>query len=187
MNVYNPALSPYGSPYGLSVGQMDRTEELNNRISQRIISDVDMQPNFDPRPISTKYSLLPVVDSYARSTEAFKPYLDYHSEIMFYPGDRKAPVNGILNKIDLESDLRNQNYLLEKYDLGNKYIPSLESDLYKVQVKSSDNNAAMRAHPLLFSPFLVESSVDRMEPSYRDAVGQASWYNHTRTQLRGIS
>lgn len=180
---YNYMLSPYGVEYGVSVGQHARTDELNTRIMDRVFPDVDLRPNFSPRPVSTKYSLFPIVDSYARTTEPYKPYLDYYPEVMFNPGNAKAPVSGILNKIDLESDLRNQKYLLEKYDLGNKYIPSLESDMYKVKVTSTDNDAATRAHPLLFSSFMVESSVDS-EAAIPQNVGREQFNNHTRTQLR---
>lgn len=207
---YNYMLSPYGVEYGVSVGQIARTEDLNDRIYQRMFPDVALKPNFDPRPVSTKYSLLPIVDSYARTTEPYKPYLDYHPEVMFNPGNAKAPVDGYFKKVDLESDLRNQRYLLEKYDLGNfvseaslltrnppgvedsrrksstsfnKYIPSLESDMYKVTVKSSDNGAALHAHPLLFSPFLVGGSQDA-EAAIPQTVGIDNFHNHTRTQLR---
>ena len=181
---YNYMLSPYGTEYGLSVGQEPRVEDLNRRILDRVFPDIDLKPNFDPRPVSTKYAHFPVVDSYARTTEPYKPYLDYYPEVIFNPGNAKAPVNGILKKIDLESDLRNQRCLLAgKYDLGNRYVPPLESDMYKVTVKSSDGDAAMRAHPLLFSPFLVESSVDA-ERAIPQTVGTDRFNNHTRTQLR---
>jgi len=180
---YNYMLSPYGVEYGVSIGQIARTEDLNDRIYQRMFPDVDLKPNFDPRPVSTKYSILPIVDSYARTTEPYKPYLDYHPEVMFNPGNAKAPVDGFFKKVDLESDLRNQRYLLEKYDLGAKYIPSLESDMYKVTVKSSDNGAALHAHPLLFSPFLVGGSQDA-EAAIPQTVGNDNFHNHTRTQLR---
>ncbi len=180
---YNYMLSPYGVEYGVSVGQHARTEDLNDRIYQRHFPDVALKPNFDPRPVSTKYAIFPVVDSYARTTESYKPYLDYHTEVMFNPGNAKAPVDGFFRKVDLESDLRNQTHLLEKYDLGNKYIPSLESDMYRVTVKSSDNGAALNAHPLLFSPFLVSGSQDA-EAAIPSTVGVDRFHNHTRTQLR---
>jgi hypothetical protein len=183
---YNYMLSPYGVEYGVSVGQQAHTEDLNDRIYQRMFPDVDLKPNFDPRPVSTKYSILPIVDSYARTTEPYKPYLDYHTEVMFNPGNAKAPVDGFLKKVDLESDLRNQRYMLEKYDLGNKYIPSLESDMYKVTVKSSDDGAALNAHPLLFSPFLVGGSQES-EAAIPQTVGIDRFHNHTRTQLRAAT
>lgn len=181
---YNPLLSPYGVEYGVTIGQQSRVDELNTRILDRVFPDVELRPNFDPRPVSTKYSLFPIVDSYARTTEPYKPYLDYYPEVMFNPGNAKAPVSGILKKIDLESDLRNQRQLLTgKYDLGNQYTPSLESDMYKVKVTSSDGDAAMRAHPLLFSSFMLGASVDS-EAAIPSNVGREQFNNHTRTQLR---
>jgi len=175
----NPLLSPYGVEYGVTIGQQERVDELNTRIFDRIFPDIELRPNFDPRPVSTKYSLFPIVDSYPRTTEPYKPYLDYYPEIMFNPGNAKAPISGIINKIDLETDLRKSN-------LGNKYIPPLDSDMYKVNIISSDDGAAIREHPLLFSPFLVNSDVDaNIGNTIPPSVGIDKFHNHTRTQLRG--
>lgn len=180
---YNYMLSEYGSPFGLTVGQHDRVDELNTRIIDRVFPDIELRPNFDPRPVSTKYAIFPIVDSYARTTEPFKPYLDYYPEVVFNPGNAKAPVSGILQKIDLESDLRNQRYRLEKHGLGNKYRPHLDSDMYKVSVQSS-GDAAMQAHPLLFTPFRLDTDTSVVPPS----VGTDRFHNCTRTQLRnGVS
>jgi hypothetical protein len=181
-STYNFMLSPYGAEYGVTVGQHDRTDELNLRMNARMFPDTDLQPNFDPRPVSTKYSIFPIVDSYARTVEPFKPYLDYYPEVVFNPGNAKAPIDGFIRKIDLESDLSNRNAILKKNDLGNKYIPSLHSDLYNVVVKSTDNGAAIAAHPLLFSPFVMNSSTDDFV--YSSTVGNDQFHNHTRTQLR---
>jgi hypothetical protein len=172
-------LSAYGVEVGVVVGQQERVDELNTRIYDRIFPDVDFKPNFDPRPVATKYSLFPIVDSYARTTEPKKPYMDYHPEVMFNPGNAKAP--DFLKKIDTESELRNQNYHLKKYDLGNKYTPDPNSDMYKVEVRVS--NAVQQTHPLLFSPFRIESSVDS-EAAIPNNVGTDRFNNHTRTQLR---
>ena len=181
---HNYMLSPYGSPYGLTVGQEPRVEDLNARILDRCFPDMDLQPNFDPRPISTKYTMLSVVDSYKRPTERLKPYMDYHTEVFFSPATTKAPVSGFLKKVDLESNLRNQNYRLEKYDLGNKYAPNPESDMYKVTVpQQKGDNLALKEHPLLFTPFALESSTDEFTAE-NITVGQSKFHNCTRTQLR---
>jgi hypothetical protein len=177
-STYNFMLSPYGVEYGVTIGQQERTDDINKRIIDRMFPDVDLRPNFDPRPVSTKYSLFPIVDSYARTTENYKPYLDYYPEVMFNPGNAKAPVSGIINKIDMETELRNQT------SLANKYIPPLDSDMYKVEVKSKDDNAAIKAHPLLFAPFLVSSSTNN---EIHSSIGADRFHNHTRTQLRSTA
>lgn len=180
---YNSILSPYGTPYGLTSGQEPRVEDLNKRIYERNFPDVELRPNFDPRPVSTKYTIFSVVDSYKRTTERLKPYMDFHTEVFFNPGNAKAPVDGFLKKVDLESDLRNQNYRLEKYDLGNKYTPNPNSDMYKIIVTTKDDNQALKAHPMLFSPFSLASSTDEFSTEF-SSVGQNRFNNCTRTQMR---
>ena len=188
--IYNNMLSHYGvsldtvgSSPNLYIGQQERTDELNTRIVNRMFPDVELRPNFGPRPVSTKYSLFPIVDSYSRTTEPYKPYLDYYPEIMFNPGNAKAPIHGFLNKIDLESELRNQGSILTKNDLGNnKHIPSLESDMYiPMDTKSPTRDFEVQPHPLLFSPFMIGDSSTESIPQ---SVGVDRFHNHTRTQLR---
>jgi hypothetical protein len=49
---------------GIYYGQNERVDELNTRIQSRHFPDVDLPPNFDPRPVSTRFCLFPVVFSY---------------------------------------------------------------------------------------------------------------------------
>ena len=44
----------------LVVGQFERLDEINNRIASRHFPDQALEPNFSFRPVSTKYSLLPI-------------------------------------------------------------------------------------------------------------------------------
>jgi hypothetical protein len=172
---HNYMLSPYGSPYGLTIGQEPCVENLNTRIFDRCFPDMDLQPNFDPRPVSTKYTIFSIVDSYN------------HTEVFFNPGNAKAPVSGFLKKVDLESDLRNQNCRLEKYDLGNKYTPNPNSDMFRVTVpQQKGENLALKEHPLLFEYFSLESSTDEFTNEY-NTVGQQKFNNCTRTQIRSTS
>lgn len=41
---------------------MDRVDELNERMARRLEPNANMTPNFDPRPVSTKYALFGIVD-----------------------------------------------------------------------------------------------------------------------------
>lgn len=47
---------------GLYTCQQERTEELNQKISSRNIPSKELEPNFDFRPVMTKYSRFPMVD-----------------------------------------------------------------------------------------------------------------------------
>ena len=41
---------------------MDRVDELNERMADRMTRYINSTPNFDPRPACTKYSMFPIVD-----------------------------------------------------------------------------------------------------------------------------
>jgi len=178
----NPILSPYGAPFGAVLGQDNRVEELNNRITDRTFPDVDFRPNFSPRPVMTKYSLLPIIDQRQTATVKIDPYLDYYPEVMFNPGNARGPVSGYLNRVDLETDLRNQTRPLVPVDVvGNQYIPSLSSDLYSVTVSSS--KPVIQTHPGLFDKFDYQSSTTNLEGTM---VGNDLFNNNTRIQIRGL-
>jgi hypothetical protein len=162
-------------------GQQDRIDELNTRIYNRFVPDAELQPNFDPRPVSTKYALFPIIDRRAKSTVPLQTYLDYYPEVIFKPGNSNGPISGYINNVEVESDLRNQNTYLDK-DLGKKYIPSLNSDLYIVNVTSKNN--VEQPFPNLFTIEHIDGSsqIDALPKN----VGVDFFNNHTRTQLRSI-
>ena len=108
-NAYNEIR---GIPFGVFVGQHDRTDELNDRIFKRNIPTLELEPNFDPRPVSTKYSTLPLID---HRKEANIPIINqgcYNSEEVFYPGTTKPHYCGFATNVDKESTLRNQFFAL---------------------------------------------------------------------------
>lgn len=181
----NPLLSPYGVPYALLNGQNERVEELNDRLMKRVFPDIGLQPNFDPRPVATKCSLLPILDMRKQTTSVpILPHLDYYPEVMFNPGNSRGPVNGYLRRVDLENDLRNQTRPLDSCDApGSKYVPPLESDLYIVDLmnKKPLNGIDDQTHPMLFSPFMLKTSDSNIQ---QYGVGTSTFQNHTRTQLR---
>ena len=59
---------------GVLIGQNERVEELNRRIVDRVSTDAPLQPNFDPRPVSTKYALFPVIDRRRIPKQAIEKY-----------------------------------------------------------------------------------------------------------------
>jgi hypothetical protein len=63
---------PNTLPKYLYQGQFDRTDELNNRILERNEPDKPLAPNFSPRPVLTKYSHFPMLDSRMPATVPIK-------------------------------------------------------------------------------------------------------------------
>lgn len=155
-------------------------DEINSRINQRCKPDSHLQPNFDPRPVSTKYTLFPIIDRRTKPGVMKKKYETYSPSSNFNPGNDGAPVNGFLDNISVESELRGNNYKLVGGDLGHKYIPSHDGPLYKNLV-GNPLECPDPKHNLLFkqNTYVQANSVD---PS----IGRDIFHNNTRVQLRNI-
>jgi|APCry1669189733_1035249.scaffolds.fasta_scaffold06531_1 hypothetical protein len=173
----------YGVQEGLISGQNDRTEELNVRILERFEPTQQLKPNFDPRPVPTKYSLFPIFDRRTPSNVQFNNYLDYNPEQSFNPGNDKGPVDGFINHVDVETELRNQTRKINRDDIGLEYIPSTNSDLY-ISQKLEGSQQMVEERELLFKKFDFSNYI---HPNIvnREDIGKEYFYNHTRTQLRG--
>ena len=165
----------------LYYGQHERVDELNTRIEQRHFSDNALEPNFDPRPVPTKQILYPAFNVRKPSTVPINKYNDYDITANFNPCDRKPHFTGFSEKIDVENDLRNQFFALQKGSIQRYHIPSKDSDLYKVTVQY---NHSIQPHPDLFSNYKYEKYPIRNEDP---SIGKDIFSNHTRTQLRNTS
>jgi len=175
----------HGTVEGIYYGQNERVDELNTRIYDRNFPDSPLEPNFDPRPIPTKYSQFPIINRRTPVHESAIHYLNYNSRINFNPGTKSAPRSGFVNNIDLETFLRNQTFALQNGTGQDVYVPSSDSDLYKVQVQGTqtqNQNNPEQPYPLLFnSPVFNQSIHPNMVNSN---VGKEQFFNHTRSQLR---
>jgi hypothetical protein len=173
----------YGIPEGVSYGQNDRVDELNDRISARGVSDYALPSNFDPRPTQTRFTMFPALDSRRPVNTQIESNYDYAAETNFTPpiGGR-GPVSGFLNHVDAESNLRNQFFALQKGAGQGVYIPSSKSDLYRVTVPHIPGE---QTHPLLFERTQFDS---RLHPNIvsAPAVGKDVFNKYTRFQLRDL-
>lgn len=172
--------SLYGVPNGVFYGQNERTDELNDRIKTRQFSDYPLRPNFDPRPVPTKYSLFPIIDRRKSKEEPIYKLQDHCVPLNFYPGNSRAPPQGYFNNVDSETTLRNQKSYLEKYGTTATYVPSINSDLYKVEIISK---------PLPYEnkhPFLFRTDEFKKDAFSISTIGKDTFNNHTRTQLRNM-
>lgn len=175
-------MSIYGLQDGILYGQYERTEELNNRITDRNIPDHTLTPNFSSRPVSTKYMYFPMIDARKPVNEKISNSINYQIETNFNPGT-KAPVSGYLTNIDTETILRNQTTALQHGAPQGVYIPSSKSDLYNVEIPKTKIYQE-QPHPNLkfenekYNTFIPHS----LE---QNNIGVDMFFNHTRTQLRG--
>ena len=168
-----------GIHQGVYYGQNERVDELNDRINTRFYPDFPMQPNYNPRPVSTKYALFPIIDRVKSVKEKELNYPQYNTEQNFYPGTTNAPPQGIFNLIDTEILLRNQTMALQHGAEQAVYIPSSQSDLYNISIVSKPSE---QPYPLLFSQLSLDQNPHPNNQS--SDIGKHTFFNHTRTQLR---
>ena len=165
---------------GVIYGQYERLDELNSRIGSRQFSDRPLQPNYNPRPVPTKYSHFPIIERRKSASAPLAKYLDYSPNSNFAPMTSRAPYDGYFQNINTESVLRNQYFGLQKGADQAIYVPSSSSDLYRV---TAVGRQEVQTHPSLFEKY----DFDRKSHSNENpAIGNDRFFNHTRTQLRGL-
>jgi len=169
---------------GVYYMQQERVDELNHRIFARNLASAPLQPNYNPRPVPTKYSRFPIIDRRAPIKESLNTYPEYNVSSNFYAGDGRAPINGIMNNIEVETLLRNQYFALQKGADHAIYVPDSTSDLYNVTLPENTQRREPQPHPDLFEHYQLDT---RTHPNVTNMpyVGNAQFFNHTRTQLRG--
>ena len=125
----------------------ERTENINSRIYKRNIPSQSLEPNINVRPVSTKYSIFPMVDLRRRAKPPLLNYPSYTTRTYFNPSDRKAPVEGYNPMI--ESSLRNQFFAIQRANQA-IYVPEKNSDLYNVKYVNSNAPPPTTDRQLLF-------------------------------------
>lgn len=164
---------------GIIYGQNERVDELNERIYGRFIPDRPLQTNVDSRPTSTKYSHFPMIDLRKQTKVDIAPPLEYSPESTFIPTASRGPTNGYFDHVATESKLRNQFFAIQRGCAQGEFIPDSNSDLYKVSVPQSVNPVP-QPHPDLF-----ERPIYQNNRKILPHVGGDTFFNNTRTQLRG--
>ena len=175
------------------IGQHERLDELNSRIQSRQFPDHALEPLFSTRPVSTKYSFMGIVAKNS-SPSSFRsllpsgesnptcpivPTKNFDVATDFTPS--RGPWRTYAQNIDTETMLRNQFYALQNASQA-VYVPSSNSDLYKVNVP---NGSQMEKTPydLLFArPTFDSAANNRWKQDNK--IGVDRFNNSTRTQLR---
>ena len=164
----------------VKLGNFEKQNSINREIYVRHLPSNDLQANYDPRPVSTKYSMLPIID---RRKEVNIPIIvenNYNSENIFNPGTRKPHFEGFARNIDRESVLRNQFFALQAADQA-KYIPSSNSDLYK-----NDINFITVGNNLEESGLFRRDELEDFNPNPSIIIGNELFNNSTRVQLKNL-
>lgn len=140
----------YGVVRGYFEASDHRCAELNTRLQARLTLGGG-GPSFSPRPVPTKYTVMPVLDT----TPSSKVPLTY---------------NLVAPDVDLESSLKNITFALQK-DSRAAYIPSSSSDLYNQEtLKSSTTDLGPQPHPHLFSSVVSQHRIPHHFPEQTNAL-----------------
>ena len=152
--------------------------QTNTRIYDRNIPSQMLQPYLDVRPVMTKYSYLPIVDPRKQVNTRFEQMPTFNNTKMFNPGNTKSPWSGFASGINLESELRNQVFALQKCSQAT-YVPSSNSDLYQNNI----NTKPQEAHSLLFE----KDNFNSFNPNPDSKiVGSGIFHNSTRVQIKEL-
>ena len=156
-------------------------EQTNTRIYDRNIPSQMLQPYLDVRPVMTKYSYLPIVDPRKQLNVKMEQMPTYNSQTVFNPGNTQSPWSGFASNVNLESELRNQVFALQKCDQA-VYVPGSNSDLYKYSYTPNKAEQS-QTHSLLFQK---EHFCDFNPNPDNKIVGSGIFYNSTRSQVKEI-
>ena len=162
----------------LQYQNLERLQEINDRVSSRFVPDTPLPPNFGFRPATTKYAVFPMLDS--RMPAVVPIQANYADSGAFAPPVAGGPVAQYMRSVDVEIDLRNQTRALQKNVDAQAYVPSSASDLYRVAVPGGLGTGDNAKHPLLFQQFQFDSPANVLESN----VGAALLHNSTRSQMR---
>lgn len=175
-------------PEYLYYGQFERTDEIDQRIFERIRSVVPLQPKYDIRGVNTRQTIFPIVPPIQNTTPkvALQKYPSYNPSNTFSPIQKVGnPIESFFERINVESSLRNQFFALQHGAEQSIYVPSSTSDLYKVSVPENTN---LREK----NPFTYLQSSDNekyqtsMNPTFINSIGKNTFNNCTKQQLRGL-
>jgi len=154
-------------------------QKNNSRIYERNIPSQPLQPYLSVRPVMTKYSIMPIVDPRAPIQEPIIQRPTYNTAQVFNPGNNTAPWSGYASNVNVESELRNQIYALQKCSQS-VYVPNSNSDMYNFTFTT--NGMPLKNHSELFKT----ERFNDFNPNC-EGVGQGSFNNHTRQQLKNLS
>lgn len=162
----------------ITVSQIQK--ETNTRIYNRNIPSEQLQPYIDVRPVMTKFSHFPIVDARRELTVPLIQLPTFNVNQVFNPGNTESPWSGFASNVNVESELRNQVYALQKCSQS-VYVPSSKSDLYNYNFKTVTQP---NPHELLFQ----KESFSTFDPNPNaNKIGTNLFYNDTRVQLRELT
>ena len=153
--------------------------EINHRTYDRNLPSQYLQPYLSVRPVMTKYSRLPIVDPRTATKVPLQQQPTYNIEKVFNPGNTQSPWSGFASNINVESDLRNQIFALQKCSQS-VYVPNSTSDLYQYSMRVSQ--PVEQPFKLLFK----NEQFSGFNPNPYN-IGRSNFNNNTRQQNKELT
>jgi hypothetical protein len=153
--------------------------ETNSRIYDRNVPSQVLQPYFTPRSVSTKYSILPIVDPRRENALQVMSYPTYNTRTIFNPGNSQSPWSGYSSNINKESELRNQIFALQKCSQS-VYVPDSTSDLYQYDFQATQNSHQP------FNELFREEKFDAFNPNPEN-LSTGLFQNCTRNSIKDLT
>jgi hypothetical protein len=165
-------------PYQECVSEIH--SQTNRKIYDRNIPSQPLQPYLDVRPVMTKYGYFPIVDPRKQTSVPLTQLPTYNVSQTFNPGNATAPFSGFASNVNLESQLRNQVYALQKCSQS-VYVPNSTSDLYEYKFQTKTQPSS---HTLLFT----QDSFNQFNPNPSPQIcGAFIFNNNTRCQVKEMT
>lgn len=152
----------------------------NERIYDRVLPSAPLRPYYQPRAQQTKYTKF---ETHTEPVVSEVPLLvpsTYSPSEVFYPANRSASWDGFAKNIDIESDMRNQFYGMQKCAQA-AYVPNSGSDLYTLQSFTLPDHPNVQKHALLFQK--PEHAL--FNPNTTN-TSNATFNNSTRHDMLGV-
>jgi len=155
-------------------------KQTNQRIYDRNVPSQMLQPYIDIRPVMTKYSYFPIIDPRKSIQVSLDKKPTFNIETNFNPGNTKSPWSGYASNINIETELRNQVFALQKCSQA-VYVPQKNSSLYEYKFTSP---RTYNPHELLFETNTFSDFNPNMNASI---LGTNIFNNNTRCQVRDMT
>lgn len=151
----------------------------NHRIYNRNIPSQPLQAYLNIRPVMTKYTVLPILDPRVAIKVPMNQYPTYSTEKIFNPGNTVSSWSGYASNVNIESQLRNQIYALNKCN-DDVYVPSSNSDLYHLSFNTNSNVKQE------FEGLFHNERFNKFNPNPNN-LSQNPFNNSTRGDIKNLS
>lgn len=179
---YNMSTNPQMNSTTPECGSSSKMQnDINHKIYDRNVPSQMLQPYLNVRPVSTKYSIMPIVDPRVKPTVPMQQQPTYNTNNVFNPGNTQSPWSGYSSSVNTESELRNQIYALQKCSQAT-FVPQSSSDLYAYSFKPNESNTHQQQFPGLFKTERFE----RFNPN-PEQIGGSLFNNSTRVQIKNMT